>query len=182
MYYRCMYIYMHANLSHGCVYIYLDKQDWSSNVLIIYFNLCSLDFESLNVNNRCNFAYITVGILFILIINRMQFLRDYMITEIKKKKQPFKASEVMWVYNRCFEKISLPFLKILLMIWRVNITFYKKNYQFHVPDHIVCGWDSLWMRKLKTLCLIVLSSLQNGLWQKAELKWKFEKKSSDIDA
>ena len=82
----------------------------------------------------------------------------------------------MWVYNRCFEKISLPCLKILSVIWRVNITFYKKNYQFRAPDHIVCGWDSLWMRKLKTICLIVLSALQNGLWQKAELKWKFEKK------
>ena len=44
-----------------------------------------LVFESLNVSIRCNFAYITVGILFIMIINRMQFLRDYMITEIKKK-------------------------------------------------------------------------------------------------
>ena len=52
-----------------------------------------LVFESLNVSIRCNFAYITVGILFIMIINRMQFLRDYMITEIKKKKKTNNLSK-----------------------------------------------------------------------------------------
>ena len=116
-----------------------------------------LVFESLHLNIKCKFAYITVGIQFILIINRLQFLRDYMITDIKKKKKPLKASKVMWVYNRRFEKISLPCLKILSMIWKVNITFYKKTYQFCAPDHIVCGWDSLWIRKLKlyaSLCYL----------------------------